>query len=68
MSSKIVLENGTAKNIGGKDIRTIMASGGGCANWSYVETTTDTTLSLMAYGYADATYNYEGTLIAIQLQ
>lgn len=59
---------GDARVIGGATARTTMHSGGGCANWMFVEPTVDVTINLYGYGYSGKTYKYMGTLMAIQLR
>lgn len=59
---------GDARVIGGATARTTMHSGGGCANWMFVEPTVDVTINLYGYGYSSKTYKYMGTLMAIQLR
>ena len=57
---------GTIFNLG--DARTSGASGGGCMTGAIVTLTKDFTISLIGYGYDDVTYNYKGSLFAVQLK
>ena len=48
--------------------RTTGSNGGGCMTAAIASLTKDCTISLQGYGYDNATYNYIGNLLAIQLK
>ena len=48
--------------------RTTGSNGGGCVTAAIMTLTKDYTVSLQGYGYDNATYNYSGFLMAIQLK
>lgn len=50
------------------DSRTTGSNGGGCVTAAIITLTKDYTVSLQGYGYDNATYNYIGHLMAIQLK
>lgn len=59
-------ESGTFFNL--NESRTTGSNGGGCMTAAIVSLTKDCTISLQGYGYDNATYNYIGNLLAIQLK
>ena len=48
--------------------RSTGANGGGCVTAAIITLTKDCTISLQGYGYDNATYDYQGFLMAIQLK
>lgn len=58
--------SGTFFNL--NESRTTGSNGGGCMTAAIVSLTKDCTISLQGYGYDNATYNYIGNLLAIQLK
>lgn len=50
------------------DSRTTGSNGGGCITAAIITLTKDYTVQLQGYGYDNATYNYDGSLMAIQLK
>lgn len=59
-------EYGSAFNF--LESRTIGSSGGGCVTAAIITLTKDYTVPLQGYGYDNATYDYNGSLMAIQLK
>lgn len=67
MSCNISTRNATL--IAGTDsARTTASGGGGCSTTIYVKTQEQVgTVALMGYGYVSGTYNYSGSIIAIEI-
>lgn len=59
-------EYGSAFNF--LESRTTGSNGGGCVTAAIITLTKDYTVPLQGYGYDNATYNYSGFLMAIQLK
>lgn len=51
----------------GRNSRTIMSGGGGCINFAVVKCQTDCVVGLLGHGYSGLSYNYSGTMVALQL-
>lgn len=59
-------EYGSAFNF--LESRTTGSNGGGCVTAAIITLTKDYTVTLQGYGYDNATYDYSGSLMAIQLK
>lgn len=68
ISCQVDIQSGTVVSSAGPYVtRTTMNSGGGVVTWGYVETDTKCVYGISGYGYSSLTYNYTGSIIAIQL-
>lgn len=69
ISARIVLPSsdyGTSYSLGMS--RSTGSNGGGCISAAIITSKNNCTVSLQGYGYDDATYDYQGFLMAIQLK
>lgn len=67
-SAEFVRKSGTSTGDFPSKTRTTMRYGGGICIYAYADISTDSTISLQGYGYSDLTYNYKGSILAIQLR
>lgn len=69
ISARIILPSsdyGTSYSLGMS--RSTGSNGGGCISAAIITSKNNCTVSLQGYGYDDATYDYQGFLMAIQLK